>query len=386
MIGCTISHFKILEEIGAGGMGVVYKALDLRLQRHVAIKVLLPHLLNEAGQRERFAFEARSASALNHPNIVTVYEIDSVDGVDFIAMEYLEGQSLDRLLTPEGLALTKVLEFAIQIADALSRAHQSGIVHRDLKPQNIMVIAEDQIKILDFGLAKQVATPSVRLNSTAPTQERPASKTAQGTILGTLSYMSPEQVRGQQVDAGSDVFSFGVIFYLMLTGKLPFQGSTTADTLSAILRDPTPRLPTHMDDAMEAVSGELQRILEKCLAKEIAQRYQGMEELATDLRAIQQRPKASLVETAVRQARPSPSLCPGCQNKVAPEDEFCQDCGEKLKLLCPECGASNSFRHESCSQCGHALSSKRTRAARGEPSTSMKSYTPKHLVDQIFTS
>src|ERR1700692_4894591 len=204
MVGRTISHYEIVEKLGEGGMGVVYKARDTHLDRFVAIKVLPPENVADAERKRRFVQEAKSASALNHPNIITIYDISSDDGIDFIAMEYVAGKALNQLIARKGLPLGEALKYGVQIADALAAAHAAGVVHRDLKPGNVMVTDSGLVKILDFGLAKV----SVAAQRTEETQTLGTPMTMEGAILGTVHYMSPEQAQGSKVDARSDIFSF----------------------------------------------------------------------------------------------------------------------------------------------------------------------------------
>src|ERR1017187_6436205 len=236
--GDCLGHYSIVEKLGEGGMGVVYKARDSRLKRFVALKVLPPEKVTDPERKQRFVQEARSASALNHPNIVTVHDIDQSDGVDFIAMEYVEGKTLSELIGRKGLKLNEALKYAIQIADALAKAHAAGIVHRDLKPGNVMVTADGQVKVLDFGLAK-LAEGQVRPEDSTRTLQP---STELGVIVGTASYMSPEQAEGKKVDARSDIFSFGSLLYEMLTGRRAFRRDTPALTLAAILHMEPPPL------------------------------------------------------------------------------------------------------------------------------------------------
>jgi serine/threonine protein kinase len=210
MIGKTISHYEIVEQLGEGGMGVVYKARDTRLNRFVAIKVLPHDKVADADRKRRFIQEAQAASALNHPNIITIHDIGQIDGVDFIAMEYVAGKTLDRLIPKNGLRLAEVLKYAIQIANALARAHAAGIIHRDIKPGNIMVTPEGGVKVLDFGLAK-LTERSEEIDATATMHAAPRSE--EGSIVGTVAYMSPEQAEGKAIDTRSDIFSFGVVLY-----------------------------------------------------------------------------------------------------------------------------------------------------------------------------
>src|SRR5688572_11411605 len=219
-------------------MGVVYKARDTRLGRFVAIKRLPPNIVADHARKQRFIQEAKAASALSHPNIIHIYDIDHADGVDFIFMEFVPGKTLDTLIPRRGMAFADVLKYAVQIADALAAAHSAGIIHRDLKPGNVMVNEQDVVKVLDFGLAK--------LNEAVP-EERDSTRTLaspiteEGTVVGTVAYMSPEQAEGKKVDARSDIFSFGAVMYEMLTGRRAFQRDTTASTMAAVLReDPKP--------------------------------------------------------------------------------------------------------------------------------------------------
>src|SRR5580704_13578437 len=238
--GRRLGPYEILSAIGAGGMGEVYRAKDTRLDRIVAIKVLPPHLADSPELRDRFEREARTIASLNHPHICTLYDVGHQDGTDFLVMEYLEGETLAQRLVKGPLPLEQVLQYAIEIADALDKAHRKGVTHRDLKPGNIM-LTKSGAKLLDFGLAKlkqEVAPASMHL-SELPTANDPL--TAQGTILGTLQYMAPEQVEGKEVDARTDIFAFGAVVYEMATRKRAFEGNTQASVISAIMSsDPQP--------------------------------------------------------------------------------------------------------------------------------------------------
>ena len=227
MIGRRLLHYEIAEKLGEGGMGVVYKARDTHLDSFVAIKVLPPENVADPQRKARFVQEAKAASALNHPNITHIYDISSDGGVDFIAMEYVAGKTLDHLIGRKGLALNETLKYAIQIAGALARARAAGIVHRDLKPSNIMVDEHGLVKVLDFGLAK--LTETVTTGEDAPTQTLRAA-TEKGMVVGTAAYMSPEQAEGIKVDARSDIFSFGSVLYKMRTGEQAFHGSSRLST------------------------------------------------------------------------------------------------------------------------------------------------------------
>ena len=234
MIGRTISHYKVIEKLGAGGMGDIYKAQDARLHRMVAIKALTNASAGDSDRRRRFIQEAQAASGLNHPNIITIYDIVSEDDSEYMVMELVSGKTLADLIPPGGVGVAKTLQYSTQMADALRAAHAAGIVHRDLKPGNVMVTDSGLVKILDFGLAKiNVATELTEETQTIGA----APLTVEGSILGTVAYMSPEQAQGKKVDARSDIFSFGVVMYEMLTGTKAFPGDSAITTLTAILRD-----------------------------------------------------------------------------------------------------------------------------------------------------
>ena len=277
MLNETLSHYQITEKLGEGGMGVVYKARDTQLGRWVALKLLPPELVQHDRER-RFYDEARAASALNHPNIATIYEIAESEGTHFIAMELVEGETLRELFQRGRLPLDRALDIAIQLAEGLSHAHTRGIIHRDIKPENVIVTPEGRAKILDFGLAKRTETDLLGEEgvSALPTG------TAPGTIMGTVAYMSPEQAQGQPVDARSDTFSFGTVVYEMLTGERPFRGESNLDVLHAIART-EPRPLAELDPTLPQ---ELNRIVEKALAKDPEERYQGIKDLDVDLKRL----------------------------------------------------------------------------------------------------
>jgi Tol biopolymer transport system component/predicted Ser/Thr protein kinase len=278
MIGQTLGHYRIEAKLGEGGMGVVYKARDMHLDRFVAIKVLAADTTADSGRRQRFMQEAKSASALNHPNIITVHDIAGEAGMDFIVMEYVPGKTLGELIPRKGMPLGAALKFAIQIADALAVAHQAGIVHRDLKPGNVMVTEEGQVKILDFGLAKLTenigAGEDMATRTMKPTTE-------EGMILGTSAYMSPEQAEGKKVDSRSDIFSFGAMLYEMITGQRAFQADTRVSTLAAILR--TEPKPFDVD-----VPNDMQKIVNRCLRKDPARRFQHMADVKVALEELRE--------------------------------------------------------------------------------------------------
>jgi Tol biopolymer transport system component len=281
MVGRTISHYEILEKLGEGGMGVVHKAFDTHLDRVVAVKVLPPEKVADADRKRRFVQEAKAASALNHPNIITIYDIDSADGIDFIAMELVAGKTLDRLIPRHGLRLNEALKYSVQIADALAAAHAAGIVHRDLKPGNVMVTELGLVKVLDFGLAK-LAEPAALGEDEATRTLKPT--TQEGTIVGTVSYMSPEQAEGKKVDARSDIFSFGALLYEMVTGRRAFQGDSRLSTLTAILREE----PKPVGQVVEGLPRELERIIARCLRKSPERRFQAMPDLKVALEELKE--------------------------------------------------------------------------------------------------
>jgi serine/threonine protein kinase len=286
MINQTISHYRITGPLGSGGMGVVYEAEDLNLGRKVALKFLPPQLARDQNALDRFLLEARSASALNHPNICTIYAVektgDGGDAQSFIAMELLEGQNLDQKLASGPLQVGPMLDIAIQLADALDAAHAKGIIHRDIKPANIFLTSRVQVKILDFGLAK-LSRPEMQMTTIGATQDSPSPNlTSPGATVGTIAYMSPEQARGEELDTRSDLFSLGTVIYQMATGKLPFAGATSAVVFHAILQlDPPSTLQLNT-----TLPPKLQEIIEKLLEKDRDLRYQSAADLRGDLRRL----------------------------------------------------------------------------------------------------
>ncbi|HEY1272317.1 MAG TPA: protein kinase [Terriglobales bacterium] len=299
MVGKVISHYRIEERLGGGGMGVVYRAHDLKLGRKVALKFLPPDLVRDHGALERFQREARAASGLNHPTICTIHEVDESEGNPFIVMEFLEGQTLKHLITGKPLKNTQILDLSIQIADALEAAHESGIIHRDLKPANIFVTRRGKAKVLDFGLAKLIPTskhPAGAAGGAASDVTIGLSETltSTGVALGTVAYMSPEQSRGEELDQRSDLFSLGAVLYEMATGRLPFAGGTNAVIFEAILnRTPMPAARLNPD-----LASDLSWIIAKLLEKDRRLRYQSATEVSADLKRVQRDTESSGVSTA----------------------------------------------------------------------------------------
>jgi eukaryotic-like serine/threonine-protein kinase len=288
-MGKLVAHYEILEKLGEGGMGIVYKARDTHLDRFVALKVLPPDEARTTEREIRFEREAKAASALNHPNIVTIYDIDRSDGEYFMAMEYVAGKTLANLIPRKGLRVQQALKYAVQIADALAKAHSAGIVHRDLKPSNIMAGEDARVKVLDFGLAKLLGTEEAAGGETTRTI---SPRTAEGTIVGTAAYMSPEQAEGKEVDHRSDIFSFGTVLYEMLTGRRAFQGDSSVSVLSAILgKEPAPLGPE--------IPHDVQTIVTRCLRKDPARRWQNMADLTIALADAQEESESGAAAAAL---------------------------------------------------------------------------------------
>jgi serine/threonine protein kinase/dipeptidyl aminopeptidase/acylaminoacyl peptidase len=288
MVRKTISHYEILEKLGEGGMGVVYKARDTHLDRPVAIKVLPPNRMADPDRKRRFIQEAKAASALNHPNIITIYDTDHADGLDFISMEFVPGKTLDLMIPRKGLPLGMAFHYAAQMADALAAAHHAGIIHRDLKPANVMVNDQGKVKLLDFGLAKLTETAPLGPDAETRTLIPP---TEDGAIVGTVAYMSPEQAQGKHVDARSDIFSFGSVLYEMVAGRRPFEGDSKIATLAAIIeRDPLPLPP--------GIPHDVDKLISRCLRKDPARRMQTMADLKVALEELKEESDSGTLEPA----------------------------------------------------------------------------------------
>jgi eukaryotic-like serine/threonine-protein kinase len=310
MIAESIAHYRIIKKLGAGGMGEVYLALDTKLNRKVAIKVLPQDLMSEEHLRKRLLREAQAAARLDHPNICAVHDVSEADSLTFIVMQYIEGESLAEKMERNLLELSTALDIAEQAAQGLAEAHAHGIVHRDIKPQNMMVTPRGRLKILDFGLAKQIHTSDSVDNEapTAPLLSQP------GLVIGTLPYMSPEQVQGEPLDASSDIFSLGVTLYEMLTGKHPFKDKSSAVTMSRILRDD----PLQAEQFRTRVSPELQTLVSKMLCKCKAERYQNAQELLTDLRQLPAKLSVNDAQADAIPTKPFPAVTP----KETPANRF----------------------------------------------------------------
>src|ERR1700682_364394 len=290
MIGHTVSHYRILAKLGEGGMGAVYRGQDLSLGREVALKFLPPEMSAEPHARKRLLKEARAASILNHPNIATIYEVSESEQTPFIAMELVNGESLKQVLQRGALPPAQMLDVARQIAEGLHEAHQAGVFHRDVKPGNIMIDSRSRVKILDFGLA----ILAEREHTGNETEETLVTRTStQYTTGGTVPYVSPEQIRGEPTDARSDIFSFGVLLYECLTGRLPFRGPTSIDILHAILREPH----TPLRGVLPEISLEWESLIDRCLVKSTGQRCASMKEALGALHRVAappMRPEKSL--------------------------------------------------------------------------------------------
>jgi eukaryotic-like serine/threonine-protein kinase len=299
LIGQQFGSYQILSLLGAGGMGVVYQARDTRLKRTVAIKVLPTDRVSDPERKRRFIREARAASALNHPNIITIHDIGNENGLDFIVMEHVAGKSLGQRIPRKGMPVKEALKLGIQMADALARAHSAGIIHRDLKPSNVMVTDDGVVKVLDFGLAKLTEVERAEDGTRAL-----ESQTEEGMIIGTLSYMSPEQAEGKKVDARSDIFSFGAVLYEMVSGQKAFEGNSKLSTLTAIVKQE----PKAVSQLVPGIPPDLEKIINRCLRKDRQRRFHHMEDLRVELQELKEESdSATLVQTppAVRSGRPA---------------------------------------------------------------------------------
>ena len=305
MVGRTIQQYQLLEKLGAGGMGEIYKALDTRLNRTVAIKVLPSAKSGDPERRRRFLQEAQAASGLNHPSIITIHDVISDGDTEFMVMEYVQGKTLNDLIPKGGLRVPLLIKYALQMADALSAAHAAGIVHRDLKPANAMVTESGLVKVLDFGLAKltdRAAVPDTGDDRTRTIASAPM--TVEGSILGTVSYMSPEQAQGKKVDTRSDIFSFGAVLYEMATGVRAFEGESSLSTLSAILRDEA----RPMSEVAPDVPPQLEDVIQRCLRKMPDERWQSMKEIQSALSMLKRESDSgSLYTTRLTAPLPPPS-------------------------------------------------------------------------------
>jgi len=315
LVGQTLSHYRIIDKIGVGGMGEVYRATDTKLGRDVALKVLPPDLARDPDRLARFRREARAVATLNHPHIVTIFSVEETDGVHFLTMEMVDGRSLDRLIPESGLPVERVLHIATAIAEALAAAHEKGIVHRDLKPANVMVTSDGRVKVLDFGLAKD--TQEEKVGDATLTS---SGHTAVGMVMGTPAYMSPEQIAGRAVDHRTDIFSLGILMYEMATGRRPFGGTSLGEMASSTLRD-TPQLVT---EVRTDLPGELARLIRRCLEKDLRYRVQSARDVANEFRELAEAPRTSsgIAAANALDSGPSVAVLPFQNLSADPENEY----------------------------------------------------------------
>jgi serine/threonine protein kinase/tetratricopeptide (TPR) repeat protein len=327
--GTRLGTYEIIGSLGAGGMGEVYRAKDLRLGREIALKMLPAALSTNEERLARFEREARTVAGLNHPNIVVLHSVEDEDGVRFLTMELVEGRSLDKLVTPGGLPLARVLELGIALSDALTAAHEKGVVHRDLKPANVMVSRDNRLKVLDFGLAKlEAAEPGMDMTQ-ASTMISPLS--AEGLVVGTIPYMAPEQIRGETVDARTDLFSFGVMLYELASGRRPFTGPSAPDVTSAILRDSAPSLESVRAD----LPADFYRVVSRCLEKEPRARFQTALDVCNELRRVKHSLESGKPDAPRSQGVASVGVLPFVNRSRDEEDEYFSDglADELISLL-----------------------------------------------------
>ncbi len=318
--GTRLGTYEILGPLGAGGMGEVYRAKDLRLGREVAVKVLPSEVASSPDRLARFEREARTVAGLNHPNIVTLHSVEDADGIRFLTMELVEGQTLSDLVPAGGLPPSRVLELAIPLADALVAAHERGVIHRDLKPGNVMVTRDGRVKVLDFGLAKMVREDSSSPELTlAATMESPLS--SDGQVLGTVPYMAPEQLRGETADARSDLFAFGIMLYELATGRRPFTGDSSAEVASSILRD----LPAPLSQVRADVPGDLERIVSHCLEKSPRERVQTALDVNNELRRLRKVLERGEPEKRAAETVASIAVLPFVNRSASADDEYFSD-------------------------------------------------------------
>src|SRR5581483_6731929 len=350
--GRMVSHYELLEKLGAGGMGEIYKARDSRLNRIVAVQVLTPSRTRDPQRRRRFIQEAQAASGLNHPNIITIHDILSEGDTQYMVMEHVAGETLYTLIAAGPMPLGECLQIGAQIANALAAAHAAGIVHRDLKPANVMITGSGLVKVLDFGLAKLTDPPATAMQSqtvngapdssatltAAPISASPL--TAEGSIMGTVNYMSPEQAEGLKVDARSDIFSFGAVFYEMITGQRAFEGDSGISTLSAVLRDEVKPIRETVPD----IPPEIEDLAARCLRKNPAERWASMGEVAAVLTRLRARLESGSLQPASSQARSlestaAPSSIKAAKPAAPPPGTAASEIGPQRNLLIAACAA-----------------------------------------------